>query len=372
MSRPPLAGVTIVDFTALLPGAVCTQYLADLGADVTKIEPAGHGDAARGPAGSLPGGIFHITNRNKRSMTADLKSTQGQALARQLIAAADVLVEGFRPGVMARFGLGWEDARTLNPSLIYCSITGYGQTGPSADKAGHDINYQAISGVLAQNVIDGSRPSPGGTPIADLAGGALTSATAILAALFDVQRGGPGRHIDIAMTDAVMALNVAALSTKQMFGGSDPVPGRDILSGGLPCYMTYQTADGRYLAVGALEPKFWQAFCVAIDRPDLVARGWDMGSKRDATVAEIAAIIAGKALSEWTAHFANIDACVTPVLSLEESLISAQTKAHGMALKVSGGGATTTQYAIPVMMSDFAFKVRRPPPLLGEHDGEQK
>lgn len=370
MSRAPLEGVIVLDFTAMLPGAICTQFLADLGAEVTKIEPPEHGEAARGPKGTPPGGIFHVTNRNKKSYAIDLKTAGGVETVRRLIARAQVLVESFRPGVLARLGLGWDDARAINPALIYCSITGYGQEGPLAQKAGHDINYQSIGGALGQNVIDGSRPSPGGVPVADLGGGALTSAVGILAALFDAQRTGEGRHVDIAMADAAMALNVSALSSKMIFGGRDPEPGRDILSGGLPCYTTYRTADGRHLAVGALEAKFWQAFCMAIERPDLIGRGWDMGPKRDAAVAEIAAVIAGRTLAEWQTVFAGVDACVTPVLTLEESLGDANAQARGMVIEVAGGGATTTQYALPIRMTGFDFAVRCPPPMLGEHNAE--
>jgi len=370
MSRAPLQGVRVLDFTAMLPGAVCTQYLADLGAEVTKIEPPEHGEAARGPKGTPPGGMFHITNRNKRSYAIDLKDPAGAAAVRRLMADADVLVESFRPGVMARLGLGWDEARAINPAMIYCSITGYGQDGPLAHKAGHDINYQCYGGIVGQTVIDGSRPSSGAVPVADLGGGALTSAVGILAALFDSQRTGQGRHVDIAMADAAMALNVAALSSKMMFGGHDPQPGRDILSGGLPCYSTYRTADDRYLAVGALEPKFWQAFCTAVGRPDLVARGWDMGPKRDAAVAEVGATIATKTLAEWEAVFAHVDACVAPVLTLAESLVHPNAQARGMVVEVAGGGATTTQYALPIRMTGFEFAVRMPPPLLGEHNAE--
>jgi len=370
MSRAPLEGVRILDLTAMLPGAICTQFLADLGAEVTKIEPPEHGEAARGPKGTPPGGIYHVTNRNKRSYAIDLKQAAGVEAVRRLIAGADVLVESFRPGVLARLGLGWDDAKAINPRLVYCSITGYGQDGPLAQKAGHDINYQCMGGIVGQNRIDDSRPSPGAVPFADLGGGALTSAVGILAALFDVQRTGEGRHVDIAMADCAMALNVVALSSKMMFAGRDPVPGRDILSGGLPCYGTYRTADDRYLAVGALEPKFWHAFCTAVGRPDLVARGWDMGPKRDAAVAEVGEVVATRTLAEWMAVFEAVDACVTPVLTLQESLDDANARARGMVIEVAGGGATTTQYALPIRMTNFDFAVRLPPPLLGEHNAE--
>lgn len=370
MTRAPLEGVKVIDFTAMLPGAICTLFLADLGAEVIKIEPPETGEAARGPKGTPPGGIFHVTNRNKKSVAVDLKSPEGVAAVRRLIRQAQILVESFRPGVLARLGLGWEEVRGINPALIYCSITGFGQQGPLAHKAGHDINYQCIGGIVGQNEIDGGRPSPGAVPIADLGGGALTSAVGILAALYDAGRTGVGRHVDIAMTDAAMALNVSALASRAMNGGSDPVPGRDILSGGLPCYSTYQTADGRWLAVGAIEPKFWSAFCIALDRPDLIARGWDMGTKRDAAAAEIAGAVATKTLAEWMEILETVDACATPVLTLSESLDDANAKARGMVIEVAGGGAVTTQYALPIKMSDFEFAVRIPPPLLGEHNRE--
>lgn len=372
MTSSPLAGVRILDFTALLPGAVCTMYLADLGADVIKIEPPEHGDAARGPKGTPPSGMFVTTNRNKRSLAIDLKQPESVQLIEKLLAETDVLVEGFRPGVMARFGLDYARLSAINPRLVYCSITGYGQTGPLADKAGHDINYQSISGVLAQNVIDGSRPSPGGFPIADLAGGGLSAATGILAALFDAQRTGRGRHIDISMTDCAMALNLAALSSKLMFGNKEPQPGRDILSGGLPCYRTYRTSDGRYLAVGALEPKFWMNFCNAVARPDLIPHGWDSGDKYEKTVEEIQAIIAGKTLAEWTAHFADVDACVTPVVSLDDSLVHEHAAARGMIYDTQVSGKTMNIYSFPIRMTDFEFSVFRDPPEVGQHNDEIK
>ena len=370
MSTPPLRGLRVLDFTQLLPGAVCTQYLADFGAEVIKIEPPGGGDAARGPAGAPPSGIFHLTNRNKKSVVLNLKQPEAVAAVRRLVTGVDILVEGFRPGVMARFGLGYADLRPLRPALVYCAITGYGQDGPLAAKAGHDINYQAEAGILGQNVIDGSRPSPGDFPIADLVGGGLSAVAGILTALFDAQRSGQGRYIDISMTDCAMALNVAALASRAMFGAPNPVPGHDILSGGLPCYRTYRTADGRYLAVGALEPTFWGNFCAALGRPDLTARGWDMGAKLAAAVAEIAAVIAQKTLAEWMEVFANVDACVSPVLSLAESLDSAHATARGMVTAVGHGEAATTHYANPIRMSGYTFEAALPPPVLGAHNGD--
>lgn len=370
MQNAPLSGINILDFTALLPAAMCTMYLADMGASVIKVEPPEHGDGARGPKGSSPTNFFLITNRNKRSVELDLKQAKGRDAALKLAAEAHVIVEGFRPGVMDRLGVGYEAVKAVNPSAVYCSITGYGQTGPLASKGGHDINYQAYAGVLAQNVIDGSRPSPGDVPIADLAGGGVTAALGIVAALFSVQRGGPGRYIDVSMTDCAMALNIPALASKLTNGGIAPIPGRNTLSGGLPCYRTYPTSDGRYLAFGALEPKFWLAFCAAVNRPDLQARGWDSGQDFDSAVSEIAALVAVKSFAEWCELLTPLDACVTPVLMLDEVLEHPHTAARGMVKQVEGCGVVTLQYAFPLRMSDFEFEVRYGAPRLGEHNQE--
>jgi alpha-methylacyl-CoA racemase len=362
----PLQGVKVLDFTQMLPGAMCTLQLADMGAEVVKIEPPGRGDAARGPAGTPPTGFFAITNRNKRSLTLDLKNAAARDVVLRLAADADVLVEGLRPGVMDRLGIGYDAIRAVNPHIVYCSITGYGQTGPLADKAGHDANYQGYAGVLAQNAIDGGRPSPGGFPIADIAGGGMAAAAGILAVLFDVQRGGPGRHIDVSMTDCAMAFNVAPLASKYTNRGVMPEPGRDILSGALPCYRTYETADGRHLVFGALEAKFWSNFCTAVGRPDLAARGWDAGAGHAGTVAAISALVASKSRAEWTVLLENVDACITPVLSLDEALTHPHAVARELVIQVAAGAALETQYAFPLKMSEYKFAVRHLPPKLGE------
>lgn len=279
------------------------------------------------------------------------------------------MVEGFPPGVMARFGLGYEALRAIRPALVYCSITGYGQAGPLAHKAGHDINYQAQAGIVDQNVVDGSRPSPGNFPIADLAGGGLSAGLGILAALLDARVSGHGRHVDIAMTDCAMALNLGPMSSLQMVGAA-LVPGDDILSGGLPCYRTYETSDRRHIAVGALEPKFWQAFCTAIERPDLIARDWDTGPKRDAAVAEIAAVIAGRTFAAWQELLRDLDACVSPVLRFAEALDDEHAVARGMVVTVDGGDARTRQFANPIRMTDYDFTVTAAPPRVGQHNEE--
>ena len=267
-----LEGVRILDLTRLLPGAYCTLLLADLGADVIKIEEPGRGDYMRwmGPVVGEQSALFNALNRNKRSVVLDLKSDHGRTAFLKLAETAGVVVEGNRPGVMDRLSIGWEVLHTLKPSLVLCSITGYGQDGPMAMSAGHDLNYMAAAGALGLNGAPGGPPLPLGVQVADLGGGGMGGAIAILAALFDVSRGGGGRHLDVAMMEGALAWT-AAVAADAAAGGTAPERGRGRLTGGIPCYRVYSCADG-YLSVGALEPKFWEALCTALDRPDLISR----------------------------------------------------------------------------------------------------
>ncbi|WP_341643901.1 CaiB/BaiF CoA transferase family protein [Thauera sp. SDU_THAU2] len=369
MAAKPLDGIRILDFTQLLPGPMCTLHLADMGADVIKIEPPG-GEAGRGPAGTPVSHFFHTVNRNKRSIALDLRAPGAREVVHRLAASADVVVEGFRPGVMARLGIGYEDLKAINPRLVYCAISGYGQDGPLAQLGGHDINYQSYAGILEQSAAPGGPPHPGNFPIADLAGGALSAAMAILAALFDARRSGQGRFIDVSMTDCALALNTQPLASLHTW--KQPVPaGHDTLSGGLPCYGTYQTADGRHLAVGALEPKFWQAFCAAAGCPELGKSGWAAGKSGAAVRAQVAAIVKARTLAEWIEVFDGMDACVSPVLRIDEVLAHPLTKARGMTVDTPvPDGSSVPCFAFPVKMSDFAFTLDRVPPAAGQHDEE--
>lgn len=357
-ARPPLAGVRVLDLTRLLPGPVCTLHLADLGADVIKIEDTGAGDYAAPPLRAL-------VHRNKRALQLDLKQPEGVAALKALARTADVLVEGFRPGVMERLGVGYAALAALNPKLVYCSITGYGQNGPMRNAPGHDLNYCALAGVSEQIGVAG-QPALSNLPIADLMGGALTSAMGLLAALFDAGRTGQGRHVDIAMADAALSHNLVAMVTLNGQGATKPAGG-DKLSGALPCYGLYKTRDGRHLAVGALERKFWDGFCETIARPDLKARHLPASPAEAAAVrADVAELIASQPLSHWQVVFADNDCCVTPVLRLDESLQEPQFRARRMVLDAPGGA----QLACPVQMSGHAFEVRRPAPRPGQHSDE--
>jgi crotonobetainyl-CoA:carnitine CoA-transferase CaiB-like acyl-CoA transferase len=355
----PLSGVRVVDLTVLLPGPMCTLHLADLGADVIKVENPGAWDPVRGLPGSLFTNQFLMLNRNKRAITVNLRTPEGRDIIHRLAKQADVLVEGFRPGVADKLGVGYAALSELNPKLVYCSISGYGQKGVMALTGGHDINYECLAGVLEQTGTAGGPPAPGGFPAADLAGGTLSAAMGILAALFDAQRTGQGRHVDVAMTDCLMAHNIPAASSLQDRKAM-PARGADYLSGGMACYGVYVTSDGRYLAVGAIETKFWKAFCETIGRSDLVGRGYHIGEKGVAARAEVARTIGEHDLAHWIERFKDVDACVTPVLRLDEANGHPHAQSRGMVIQsehpVHG---RYWQYAFPVKMSGFEFKVER-------------
>ncbi|NMG31575.1 CaiB/BaiF CoA transferase family protein [Aromatoleum evansii] len=370
MTTKPLSGIKVLDFTQLLPGPMCTLQLADLGAEVIKIEPPGSGEAARGPQGTPISHFFQAVNRNKRSLAIDLRAPGARDVILALVRNADILVEGFRPGVMARLGLGYDALKATNTRLVYCSISGYGQDGPLSALGGHDINYQSYAGILEQSAPATGSPHPGNFPIADLAGGALSAAMAILAALFDAQRSGEGRFIDVSMTDCAMALNVQPLAGLHTYKRAVPA-GHDTLSGGLPCYATYETADGRHLAVGALEPKFWQNFCDTAGCPELARSGWASGKAGPAVKAQVAAIIKARTLADWIAAFDGVDACVSPVLRIDEVLAHPHTAAREMTVQTPlPDGGSAPYFAFPVKMSNYRFSLDRPPPALGEHNAD--
>jgi crotonobetainyl-CoA:carnitine CoA-transferase CaiB-like acyl-CoA transferase len=367
----PLAGIRVLDLTRLLPGPVATLHLADLGADVIKIEDPGAGDYARsmGAAGARAPGqasaFFRLVNRNKRGLVPDLKRPEGVAVLRRLASSADVLVEGFRPGVMERLGLGYAALACANPRLVYCSITGYGQDGPYRERAGHDINYTGYAGVLDQIGAPGGPPVVPNFQIGDLLGGALAPLVGLLAALVEARERGRGRHVDVAMTDAVLAHAVFPLAALQE-QGQPPRRGEALLSGGVPCYGVYATADGRHLAVGALEEKFWQRLCETLGRPDLEPHGLATGAEGARVKGELARIFATRTRAQWSAIFASVDCCVTPVLGISESLDNEQLRARGMVVDAHG----LTQFAPPFKLSGFDFAVRRPAPAPGEHTEE--
>ncbi len=365
MSGGPLAGLRVLDLTRLLPGPVCTLYLADLGADVVKIEDTGAGDYARN-LGNRPGTVsafFRAVNRNKRSAAIDLKHPQGRAAFFALAQRADAIVESFRPGVVAGLGVDYATIAAQNPRIVYASISGYGQEGPRAQAAGHDINYLGYAGVLDQTGVRDGPPALCNLQIADLLGGAATAAIAILAALVGAQRTGQGSHVDVAMADASLAHNIFALQALDQWGRTLP-RGEDLLTGGVPCYGVYGTQDGRWLAVGALEDKFWRRLCATIDRSDLAPLAFAPGDEGSRVRRELDTIFGAAPLAHWRERFAGVDCCVTPILTLDEALEDPQFTARGMVVRQPDG---SRQYAPPFKISGCEFSVAREAPAQGEH-----
>jgi len=365
--RPgPLSGVRVLDLTRLLPGPMATLHLADLGADVIKIEDTGAGDYAR-EMGRTRGGMsdfFRLINRNKRAMRLDLKQAQGREVFLRLAKGADVVVEGFRPGVMAKLGVGYDALAAVNPRLVYCSITGYGQNGPYAGRAGHDINYIGYAGV-GDRIGTAEAPVVPNFQIADLLGGALTPAMGILAALIDARSSGRGRHVDVAMTDAVFAHAIFPLLG---FLESEKTPGRGtgMLDGGLACYNVYRTRDGRYVAVGALERKFWETLCDILGCPELKGKHIVYGEEARPVKERLEAAFASRTQHQWSEVFARADCCVSPILTVDEALANEQLRARDMVIVKEG----LPQLAPPVKFSEFEFAIVRPAPGRGEHTEE--
>jgi crotonobetainyl-CoA:carnitine CoA-transferase CaiB-like acyl-CoA transferase len=322
----PLEGITVLDLTRLLPGPVATMHLADMGATVIKIEDKGIGDYARtmSHVRNTVSQLFIAVNRGKQFMQLDLKDPVDHQRFLQMVETADLVVESFRPGVMKKLGLDWPVLKARNPKLVMCAISGYGQDGPLALEAGHDINYIATSGMLAQNTDDKGRPVLPNLQIGDLLGGAQSALQGMLAALLATKMNGQGRYVDVSMTDAVFAHNIMPLLAFNQ-SGKTAAPARDFLTGGLPCYNVYRTSDDRYMAVGALEYKFWQSCCRVLGREDLSQRHWSLGQiigsgDAMAVKAELDTLFAQHDLQHWTAQFAKADCCVTPVLTTEEAL----------------------------------------------------
>jgi alpha-methylacyl-CoA racemase len=279
--------------------------------------------------------FFVAVNRGKQFLRLDLKNATDRAQFLQMVESADVVIESFRPGVMEKLGVSWDVLKQRNPKLVMCAISGYGQDGPFAHLAGHDINYIGYAGMLEQNSGPDGVPALPNLQIGDLLGGAQTAVQGILAALLSVKMGGNGRFVDVSMTDAVLANNIMPVVSVNNFGRTAP-PGRDLLTGGVPCYNLYRTQDDRFMAVGALELKFWESCCDVLDRPDLKAKHWMRGQQLGgaeamAVKAELDAIFISQTLAYWTLRFAAADCCVTPILQADEALIHPLFIARNMA-----------------------------------------
>ena len=367
-----LAGLRVLDLTRLLPGGFCSLLLADFGADVIKVEDTAAGDYVRwaepkheGADPTAAAAPFLALNRGKRSIRIDLKREGGRNALLRLARDADVLLESFRPGVMDRLGVGYERLREENPRLVYCAITGYGQDGPFAARAGHDTNYLARIGLLDLTGDPDGPPVQAGGQIADLGGGALMAAFGILAALRERDRWGVGQLVDVWMTAGALS-GLAMEAARHRGGGPPPARGRLELAGGLICYRPYRCADG-WVAFGALEPKFWSAWCAGVGREDLADRQFEpVGSDAHR---EVEAEFAARTRAEWDAFNDVHDCCLEPVLTLAEALDSELVRARGMVAAVDPPGAG------PVRLLGTPVKLSRTPadpsraggPALGEH-----
>lgn len=363
MSSPAaLQGLRVLDLTLLLPGPVATMRLAEMGADVLKIEPPGPGDASRvmmqsatDEVAARPGAFYRLVNRGKRETRLDLKSESGRSVLLALARDADVLVESFRPGVMDKLGVGYEVLRAINPKLVYCAISGFGATGPFAGHPGHDINYIAYAGVLDQLATRDGAPVLPNFQIADLLGGALSAVTQILSALWAVARGGEGRFVDVSMTHESYANNVMAQVALANDDAAALQPGGGLLNGGVPCYNLYRTQEGRWLAVGALELKFWQTLCHALGRDDWAQRHWSLGQAiggADAVTLtrELANVFASETLQTWIDRLEALDCCVSPVLTPGEA--SRHPLFNADVLRAMMGDAEARQRAHETGMGD--------------------
>lgn len=364
-----LSGFKVLDLSRLLPGPFCSMLLADMGADVIKVEDPKQGDYIRWwpPKIGQNSGFHVVLNRNKRSFTLNLKAPEGREIFHKLVVDADVLLEGFRPGVMQRLGLGYDDLKAVNPRLVYCAITGYGVDGGRSQRAGHDINYLALNGVLSYSGRNGI-PTLTGVQIADLGGGGLLAAFSIVTALLARERIGKGQFIDISMTDGALLWNCLRWG-KYLADNEIPSAGDDFLNHGFACYNIYETRDGRYMSLGALEPQFWKAFCKAADHPE-----WDTpdyfqpGPHQKMLQEEIAALFKEKTLAEWTEYFAKPDCCCEPILNLAEVMNDPEMSARQMVVQmIHESWGAYRQLGIAPKFSQTPGVIQSHAPELGEH-----
>lgn len=362
----------MLDLSRLLPGPFCSLILADLGMEVLKIEDVEQGDYMRtmGPIKNKDSLYFLSLNRNKKSMTLNLKLKEGREIFYRLIGTYDIVLEGFRPGVMDRLEIGYSELKKRNPRVILCSLTGYGQDGPYRDRSGHDINYLGLAGVLEMTGPRNGDPVLPGVQIADIGGGALMAAIGILSAILRREKTGEGAHLDIAMFDGVVSwLSIHA--GRYFFERNLPKRGTMHLTGGYACYQIYKTKDDRYISLGALEPKFWENFCKAIKREDLISKQFENEEEQTKIIEEIRQLFKTKTLREWMEYFDGVDACIEPVLNLEEVFQHPQVLHRKMVIEIDHEvEGRIKQIGNPIKSFQFPFEVRRPPPLRGEHTVE--
>jgi alpha-methylacyl-CoA racemase len=374
MSGLPLSGLRVLDLTRLLPGGFCTLLFADLGAEVLKVEDTGMGDYIRwsppyyeGAEDSAKSALYLALNRGKRSIRLNLKDKHGREVLLRLVREYDVLVEGNRPGVMDRLGVGYERLAHENPALVYCAITGYGQHGPYRDRSGHDMNYLGLIGLLGLTGDKDGPPVQAAGQIADIGGGGLLAAFGILAALRERDRSGHGQFVDVSMADGALSW-LAMLAGRYFAEGVAPQRGELELAGGLICYRPYACKDG-WVTLGALEPKFWQAWCLGVGREDLIDKQFEApGSGAHAQVEQI---FLERTRDEWHEFAAANDCCLEPVLGLDEALTSELVRAREMVVELDQPGTDgVKQLGMPVKFSRTPGGPQGPGPVLGADTGD--
>lgn len=365
-TAPPLQDLLVLDFSTLLPGPLAGLMLAEAGARVIKIERPGRGDEMRSyqPRAGQSSVNFHLLNRGKQSIAIDLKAADALAKLRPLLERADVLIEQFRPGVMASLGLGYEALCKINPRLVYCSITGWGQSGPKSRVAAHDLNYMAETGILSLGADANGAPIVPPVLAADIAGGTYPAVINILLALRQRERTGQGSFLDIAMSDALFTFAYWAIGNAVMTGES-PQPGKDLVSGGSPRYQIYKTADARFLAAAPLEDKFWDRFCHLID---LSAPLRAVSAPAEQVIAAVQAAIERKTAEEWRAVFAGEDVCCSIVEDLPRAMRDPHTLARGLFERtVQAEGTTLPALPVPIAPIFRSNGATTSAPKLGEH-----
>ncbi len=366
-----LSGLKMLDLSRLLPGPYCSLLLADLGMDVLKVEDPGQGDHMRtmGPIQKKESAYFLSLNRNKKSMTLNLKREEGKEIFYKLIESHDIVLESFRPGVMDRLGIGYQELKKRNPRIIFCSLSGYGQNGPYREKSGHDINYIGLGGILEWMGMKNGPPIPPSVQIADMGGG-MMAAIAILAAITHREKTDEGQYLDVSMLDGVISW-LSMYAGKYFFDETLPKRGEMLSTGGFACYQVYPTRDGRYMSLGALEHNFWKNFCEMIGRKDLIQKQFIEGKEQLRLIEEIQKLFETKTQKEWIDFFKNADVCCEPILTLEEVFHHPQVLNRQMIREVEHPvEGKIRQVGHPIKSSQFGFEVRIPPPAWGEHTVE--
>ena len=368
----PLSSLKVLDFTTLLPGPFGAMILADWGAEVVRVESPTRPDMVRmlPPMDDGVSACHGFLNRSKKSLALDLKKPDAVAAVKRLVKDYDIVVEQFRPGVMDRLGVGYEALKAENPGLIFCSITGYGQTGPYKQRAGHDLNYLSIAGVTAYNGRKDSGPAPINVQVADVAGGSYHSVMSILAAVIHRQQTGEGQHIDISMTDAAFSMH-ALTAPPALVGGIEPGLEDTQLNGG-SFYDCYETADGRWFSVAGIEPQFFAQFCQAIGHPEWSAKGLALNPDIQGPLKQdIAEVMKTRTFAEWLDVFSQLDSCVEPVLSFNEACEHPQIVARELLVEVpTAAGGVQRQLASPVKFSGTPPRYDFTGAALGAHTAE--